>query len=374
MPPARVRSPRLVIAPALLLVSGACVAGGLPSAVGLHALPGTRIRPHCPAEAQYPGITGGNGCDSVTEAWSGAAFDAGGNRLLINGGGHADWAGNEVYELDLDTITMRRLNAPSHPLRDGCVAANNGTYADGRPVSRHTYNHLAYLEAQGLLLLFGGSLWYCGFFGRDTWTYDPATDTWTARSDADAPRADYGLSIVRDPATGLVWARDSLNVYAYDPVAHRWQRRSGTGDLALSNARSGVFDATRGRYFLYTTAARTLHHYDVRASSGLLTLVSRPAPTCTFMDRDGAGWAYDPRADRLVAWNGGDTVHLLDPETATCTSVQFPGGPAAHPQGTFGRFAYAPRDDVFVTCNDIDADCRILRLRPGDGLYSDGFE
>lgn len=349
-------------------------AGGLPEGIGWHEIPNTRIRPHCPTEAQYPGIIGGAGCDSVTSAYSGAAFDINGNRLLISGGGHFDWGGNEVYELDLDTQVMRRLNAPSYPLRDGCVSGTNGTYADGRPVSRHTYNHLAYIDEQDLLFLFGGSRWQCGFFGADTWTYSPSQDQWVARSNASAPNGDFGLSIVRDPVTGLLWARDSLHVYAYNPATQSWQQRSGNSDIALGNYRSGVIDPVQGRYYLYTAGNFTLHHYDIRSAGTMLSIVSFPAPTCAFMSNNAAGWVYDPLQDRLVAWNGGNTVHVLDPATASCTTLSFPGGPSAHEQGTYGRFAYSPSDDVFVTCNDIDENCYILRLRGGDALFADDFE
>lgn len=362
------------------IVALAWVAAGPPGAapahaqdaLGWHELPDTRIRSHCPAEAQYPGITGGTGCDSVTSAWSGAAFDIEGNRMLINGGGHADWAGNEVYELDLDTRTMRRINAPSHPLRDGCVDANDSTYVDGRPVSRHTYNHLAFIEELNLLLLVGGSRWQCGFFDNDTWTFDPALDRWMRRGGAGGPAADFGLSLARDPATGLIWARDSYDLYAYDPSTHAWQRRSAVNDRALSSYKSAVIDPRRGRYFIYVAGQRALLHYDIRGGSNALTIAERAAPTCAFMDDDAAGWAYDPRLDRLVAWNGGDLVHLLNPDTAVCTTLNFPGGPVAHEQGTYGRFAYSPRDDVFVTCNDIDENCRILRLNAA--LFANGFE
>jgi hypothetical protein len=358
----------------LLALQSAALAGSLPSGIGWHELPNTRLRPHCPTETQYPGIYGGTGCDSVTIAWGGAAFDIEGNRLLLNGGGHADWGGNEVYELDLDSVVMRRLNNPSYPLRDGCAAGTDSTYADGRPVSRHTYNHLAYIEEQDLMFLFGGSRWFCGYFGDDTWTFDPALDRWTARDNTDAPIGEFGLSISRDPATGLLWARDSRRLHAYDPAVHRWQRRSSDSDLSLSNYRSAVIDPVRGRYFLYTAGDRTLHHYDLRSTAALLTIVSRAAPSCTFMDRDAAGWAYDPRLGRLVAWVGGDTVHLLDPDSATCSTLSFPGGPVAVQQGTYGRFAYSPREDAYVSCNDIDENCRILRLRSGDGVFASGYE
>ena len=135
-----------------------------------------------------------------------------------------------------------------------------------------------------------------------------------------------------------------------------------------------MIDPIRGRYFLYTAANRTLYHYDIRSSAQMLTIVSRPAPTCAFMDDDAAGWTYDPRQDRLVAWNGGDTLHILNADTAICTTLTIPGGPVAPEQGTYGRFAYSPQDDVFVTCNDIDTNCHILRLRPSDALFAHGFE
>ena len=365
---------RTVVLAAIALAPAFCLAGGLPDGLGWHELPNTQIRPLCPADELYPGISGNTGCDSVIIAWGGAAFDVEGNRLLITGGGHGDYAGNEVYELDLDTRVMRRINAPSYPLRDGCEAGNNSTYADGRPVSRHTYNHLAYIEDQDLLFLFGGSRWQCGYFGADTWTYAPAQDQWLPRNNTDAPDGTFGLSISRDPLTGLLWARDAYHLYDYDPATHRWQRRSDDSDIGLSDYRSGVIDPIRGRYFLYTAANRTLYHYDIRSSAQMLTIVSRPAPTCAFMDDDAAGWTYDPRQDRLVAWNGGDTLHILNADTAICTTLTIPGGPVAPEQGTYGRFAYSPQDDVFVTCNDIDTNCHILRLRPSDALFAHGFE
>ena len=40
----------------------------------------------------------------------------------------------------------------------------------------------------------------------------------------------------------------------------------------------------------------------------------------------------------------------------------------------YGAIAYSPQDDVFVTCNDIDTNCHILRLRPSDALFAHGFE
>jgi hypothetical protein len=293
----------------LASIAPAARSGTVPEALGWHELPDTMLQPHCPSDAQYPGLRGNTGCQSVFDAWGGAAFDVDGNRLLITGGGHADYAGNEVYELDLDTGVMRRLNEPSFPIRDGCV--NGSVYADGRPVSRHTYNHLEYVPGVNLLFLFGGSRWQCGYFGDDTWTFDPGANQWTARDDTDAPEGTFGLGVVRDPASGLLYARDDYTLHSYDPVQHRWSVRSDDR-LGLSSYKQAVIDPLRRRYLFYVAGTRRLYWYDLSAGTGLLVAQSADAPTCSFMDEDAAGLAYEPQLDRIVA---GNAVQLLDTGT-----------------------------------------------------------
>lgn len=348
-------------------------AGTLPEGPGWHELPDTRVRPHCPSDATYPNLHGGSGCAGVT-AYSGGIFDTVGNRLLIAGGGHNDWGGNEVYALDLDTAVLARLNLPSYPVRDGCVFG--GTNADGRPVARHTYNHLAFLPeigASGTMFLYGGSLWQCGNFSQDSWTFDLASLSWTARPSAATPRGSFAVGVARDRVSGLLYARDEYNLWSYDPVAHAWSKRSNDNDLAVEAYKGAVIQPNLRRYYFYVSGTRTLHGYDISAATGLLTLQSVPAPTCAFMDRDAIGWSWDEDLNRIVAWHGSDTIWLLDAATATCTTRAVPGGPTARPW-IYGRFGYSPTSNVHVSCNGIDDNCFILRLVDEDAVFSDGFE
>ncbi len=366
------RQPRTGLALGLLLFCVApAVAAPIGEALGWHELPDTRLRPHCPSAAEYPDVIGSGGCNSVTEAWGGAAFDTDGNRMLLTGGGHADWGGNEVYELDLDSGMMRRLNNPSYPIRDGCLF--DSVYVDGRPVSRHTYNHLEYLPDADLLFLFGGSRWYCGYFGDDTWTFDPALDSWTQRSDVDAPDANFGTGTVRDPVSGLIYAHDVYRLRSYDPVQHTWSIRSNNPG-SLSAYKQAVIDPVRRRYLIYTAGTRRLYWYDISASSGMLTMQTLDTLSCSFMDEDAAGWVYEPQLDRLVAWNDGDSVQLLNPDTGECSTQTFPGGPTATATGTYGRFRYAARSGVILSCNRIDDNCFVLRLVPSARVFANGFE
>src|SRR5271156_1368753 len=78
--------------------------GGLPSSLGWYQIPNTMMQNVCPT---------GYNCENVIVPWSGGVADTSRNRLIVWGGGHSDYSGNEVYALDLNSLTMLRLNNPS---------------------------------------------------------------------------------------------------------------------------------------------------------------------------------------------------------------------------------------------------------------------
>ena len=88
-------------------------AEALPSSPGWYEIPNTKLRAVCP-----PNNFGGSGyyfqdgCAGVTGAWNSAAFDISQNRILLFGGGHYDYYGNEV-KLDAAAGYLR-LASPSH--------------------------------------------------------------------------------------------------------------------------------------------------------------------------------------------------------------------------------------------------------------------
>src|SRR5258708_31206457 len=95
----------------------------------------------------------GLNCANVIMPWSGGIADTSRNRLIVWGGGHTDYSGNEIYALDLNSLSMLRITNPGSAAGT-CVAAN----PDGTPNARHTYDGLAYIANQDRMYAFAGSL------------------------------------------------------------------------------------------------------------------------------------------------------------------------------------------------------------------------
>ena len=101
--------------------------GGLPSSLGWYQIPNTQMSSVCP-----PNGFGGSGynfpayCSTIVSDWGGGIADTSRNRLIVWGGGHSNYGGNELYALDLNALTMTRLNNPALPLPSSCVEALSG--------------------------------------------------------------------------------------------------------------------------------------------------------------------------------------------------------------------------------------------------------
>ncbi len=104
--------------------------------------------------------------DSVIYAWSGFAWDSKRSELLIYGGGHANYAGNEVYKWSANTQLWGRASLPSQvqPI-PGFNAERNWVPVDGAmnaPPSAHTYDNTNYLPAIDRMLVLGGAAFQSG--------------------------------------------------------------------------------------------------------------------------------------------------------------------------------------------------------------------
>ena len=365
----------------------ASTTGGGTGPGGWLELTNTHLQDVCPPRNYQP--PGGgmpaydffSNCYNVIAADSGAAADTKRNRLIIWGGGHAGYAGNELYSLDLNTSppTLVRLNNPSifDPL-NGNLEVNA---SDGTPTSRHTYGGLVYLPVQDKIFAWEG-VSLGGRSLRQTWQLDMNTLTWTNMHPELTPGSfdvtagggsASGAECAYDPNTQKVlceWGGNLLLVQ-YDPATNKWAMLtshnlcSGFPTCVSTAAISAVIDPAHKYMILIgnsnasNPSTGTLIVWAIDISSGGTYAAqdwSSQVKGCSSLNVDYPGLVYDPVVNRIVAYpNDGDFVYIFDPVSKTCTPQGFPNGPPASgltpPNGTFGRFAYFPSIGKYALVN-----------------------
>jgi hypothetical protein len=309
-------------------------------------LPNTKIRSVAPTASDL--------VEGVVVAWSGGAVDTKRSRLLVWGGGHNDYLGNEMYALDLPSVSIQRVVEQS-PLVDAsdCKSA----LPDGTPTARHTYDALAYIAHADRFFATGGSLSPCGNGDPATWTYDFSTKKWAMNIARSPLAATVGVMAEYDAATKLVFVHDTTALHAYNIDTNSYVTlASGINESIYS---TGAIDTKRRKFVM-------VGHDGVKvvdlATFEMRTMATTNAPS--LVNDASPGVAYDPVADRIVAWAGGSNVYALNMDTGVWSQVASTAGPAsaAPAQGTFGRWAYVPEYRVFALINSVDENAWVFRL------------
>jgi len=310
---------------------------------------------------------------AVMNAWSGGAFDTRRNRLLVWGGGHGDYAGNEIYAFDVNSFTWSRIWGPTP---NALINADFGlTYLDGNPKSRHTYDGLEYLPNQDRFWIHGGSLYTgSGGAGWDTWTFDIAGGRWERKLDVPWCCSLEDLTGY-DPVTGHVFLISGYDLWEFDPNTNSYTKRNSVGSIPSP---TGTIDSKRRKFVAVGTdpegAMGKVCVWDIVPPYSR-TIVQTTGDTQILTHRY-PGLEYDPVSDRIVAWAGGADVYTLNLDTLQWTRRTPASGntvipTAAASAGTYGRFRYIPSKNVFVVVNAIDQNVYFYKLGAGGGTPTD---
>jgi hypothetical protein len=313
-------------------------------------LPDTKIRSVLPDPPQRGSPR------AIVTAWNGGTVDTRRGRLLVWGGGHADYWGNEMYALDLASLAVKRIVEPSP---DTAKADCKSALPDGEPVSRHTYDGLAYIAHADSLFSVDGSKSPCGFGETATWTYDFGAKRWSLALALSPTRSHYGTMAVYDAQSKQVYVKDTTSFFAYSPESNRYTKLNGE-DQPVDYHLSATIDTKRRKFVMLGDGVQVIDLVTHR----MTTMKTTQTPALA-TSRQSPGVAYDPVADRIVAWHGGSEVYALDMDSGVWTQVANNAGPAAPApvQGTFGRWGYVPQYRVFALVNDIDQNGWVFRLR-----------
>lgn len=309
---------------------------------------------------------------SVMNPWSGAAYDYVRNRLLVKGGGHNDYDGNEVYVFNLSTALWSRLDNPSPYDEDAFSggAANpngwNGVYTDNGPQPIHTYDVLCINPTTGKMYELGKSGSTCLTQIREL---NPAIATqqtpgdtkswWAYRATISWPDGHSGTSAwMSDEAKFVIGYQDGgtfINFRTYDPAT----------DTVSAQIDAVVGGDYSGDMALAYSASRRLAV--VHRGSNSLVLLSRATNTVSLQTVTGAtlpvrcGLEYDTVRDVFWAYTdeGADrrVLYSINPSTWVATTVSPAGASigsvALDYRGIYGRFAYCEDFDVLLAVNSV---------------------
>jgi chitodextrinase len=346
--------------------------GGIPPTLGWFQIPNTAYQQVCPS---YTDIQGQSGCAAVANAWGSGWADTKRNRMVLFGGGHTDYFGNEVYILDLNAnpISMRLGKDASHGSAISNLNSCPDAYSDGNPGSRHDNDGMVYLASQDLYFIHGGNLANCGSFTNNYWTLNPTTMAWTRPAvPSSAPNPNLNGS-----SSTLDYDTVSGKVYMVETNANTfWQWTPATNVWTVLNGNVGGACDTHG--YEHTSVIDPVRRFYFCVGVGDANKISLNAPytvsnlsmtNCgTIASDTGAGLAYDSSQGLIVMWSGGNTVYLYNPDTDSCTSQTYTGGPGAQQSsGTYKRFQYFPGLGVFIVVNGSSQNAYSLRLTAGGG-------
>ncbi len=363
------------------LIAGNANAGPFDSLAPGHwyEIPNSRMSSVDPCPSGNCSYSGNTKQSAVIDAWNSGVLDTKRSRLIVWGGGHHDYGGNEVYAFDLAAQKWAVIVPPSASVQeDVCY------YSDGRPAARHTNGGLQYSAVlDALVSVTGSSTWGSGNTGCKSDALLLSTLTWKklAASPWSNP-LERGTTAV-DPSTGLIYSvGDFYDTAVYNPAADQWvevDQQCGVGlgvTLDVDPTRRLMVTAGRLPGAGHCGQGSGVKAWDLtniqaggsfKSTSGDKAVEGTKAP----------GFSFDPVSRKFVAWIGGAHVYTLDPANWTWQKVNAASGNTVTPtapnaNGTYGRFRYVPAHNVFVLVNRTSDNVFVYRLSAGTGSGGSG--
>jgi hypothetical protein len=302
----------------------------------------------------------GGGCVNTIGIYSGASFVSG-TFLVLWGGGHGDYSGNEIYcfgPMDGDSAQWYKPRNPTSP-----AVVNTGQDGSGNPVARHTYGSLVYIGgSRNWMLSVGGNARSTDANGvSETHTYQFNTASpnsnlpWTNRSTA----TDSPWLSAYDSTQDCVWGIpiSNGNIIRYDVDANTHAVGNFKSPNAQNQGAAAALDTSRGLFFIRSPSVALQGYRTNNGTSNDYYNVSTTGTGPTGSAQ--AGMLWDPVADAFKVWAGtGKTIYTLTPPgtspyeggNAWTWSSSTPGTGSTPSNettnGTYNRFAYVSTSTI----------------------------
>lgn len=331
---------------------------------------------------------GGTAYSKIFEAWGGGVLDSDRNQLIIWGGGHSDYAGNEVYAFRLNTLSWARLTTPPS---DAVITGSSGIESSGyyattavsgvadtqQPRARHSYNNCHYSPQEGKMVVLAGTGIYPSGGGTDNVDLlDPATGLWSQKADWTPSFNSYDIADI-DPSTGRIWHYGNTGAGWLNSFLPSTNTKTSHGSLSQTNqALSGspldyhyMGSVIVPGLWLYGIGNGKVYRWDISnpAASVIDSVEITTSGDQTIQNQTNTpGLAYHPRSGKIIGWAGGADVFSLDVTTHAWTKLTASGSSVATPtaaqaNGTYGRFRRYDTDK-FVAVNAYNESVYLLEL------------
>jgi len=294
-------------------------------------------------------------------AWNGLAANRDTNRLYLAGaGGHADWAGNEAYEIDFQA-NQPRWRLLRGPTPGSAISLDVEYYADGRPSSTHLYYALQYVRSRGRIFkLSAGSNWGSGNFSSskvDAFNltnndWDPA-GTWPggmpAGGNISRPYAQHEATDDAFTFFGGAFRKWTASTATWGTLA---ARPSSANDDIVGESPSAV-DTVRQRVLFTRNAYRVAQRQGLIVTfsgTSMVSDVTFTGPLAANVIQGQAGLEYLARDDAyFLKTPSGGVVARINAATfeATAQATTGPTPPDAV-NGVYNRWRYLPLLRGFV--------------------------
>lgn len=270
------------------------------------------------ANPNYPNTptwNGNNGPSCIIECWNGGALATGlgaKGSLIIWGGGHNGYFGNEVYAFDLDTQAWSRL---SNPYPNIVFPVTDGIWPDGSPSVPHTYGFAGYHPATNSFTVVQTELNNLGGYVAPVPVFfDLTTKRWR-RGPRNSQHLQYGGWSVYDASRDAWWAEGGDSGGAF--VMYSMNGNGTTGSWTNYPAKFSALDAMAQRdpvndiivLTRFGSGGTTMHGIDLKNPAGApVTLTQGGAPP----SREGRhGWEWSARRGAFIYWRRGGDVYQV---------------------------------------------------------------
>jgi hypothetical protein len=294
-----------------------------------------------------PMPAGNTGPQSKVIAWTSFVVDTETSKVYsVANGGHQDYAGNEVDELDLERAqpvwTQRLAPSPNSVLTN-----NQAYYSDGRPTSRHTYYGVTYNRFDNRIMLFGGGIWgVIGTFGTAISSYNIGTNQYSPSS-THGSVGSIGAGVAAytaDPLTGNVYIARNLAFSRWNRASNTVTVLSASGTPPDGSESMSAMDTTRGRILIAGGLSGDNHIYTIQSNT--FQAINFTGAAAGNISGAGAAMIYVAPLDRFFVRKGGAgaTVYQIHPDTWAVTVLPTTGGsPPSTQNGPYNKFLYVPR-------------------------------